>query len=384
MKILITTDWYKPVINGVVTSVASLTDGLEKMGHEVKILTLSSRTRSHKKNNVFYLGSASVEKLYPNARMKIASAHRYIKEIVRWSPDIVHSQCEFNTFPAAIKIARHCGIPLIHTYHTAYEDYTHYFSPSVRVGRYIVSVLSKQLISKVDGVIAPTDKAHEMLQRYKVDRPIVTIPSGIRLDPFLEPMSDEERNQYRERLGISATDRVMVYIGRLAKEKNVEEMFKLLQEGESGFARLLLVGDGPHREPLGWIAHNMGISDKIIFAGMVPPTEVAKYYKVGDVFVSASQSETQGLTYIEAMASGLPILCKQDSCLDGIVENGQNGLMYTTGDELKGLAERLLTDDAFRHTIGREAQSSIRNRFSSQAFAKAVSEFYLEIAENKN
>ena len=381
MKILITTDWYKPVINGVVTSVASLTDGLENMGHEVKILTLSSGRRSHKKNGVFYLGSASAEKIYPNARMKIVSAHRYIKEIVEWTPDIVHSQCEFNTFPLAIKIAKHCNAPVIHTYHTAYEDYTHYFSPSVRVGRYIVSVLSRQLISKVDGVIAPTDKAHEMLQRYGIDRPIVTIPSGIQLDPFLEPMRDEERNQYRAKLGISATDQVLVYIGRLAKEKNIEEIFNFLSEAKSADVKLVLVGDGPHRESLRWIAHNREISSKVIFTGMVPTTEVAKYYKIGDIFVSASQSETQGLTYIEAMASGLPILCKRDSCLDGIVQNGQNGLMYTSDDEFNELAEKLLTDEEFKRSIGQEAQESIHNRFSSEGFAKAVSEFYTTIAQ---
>lgn len=135
MKVLITTDWYKPVINGVVTSVLSLADGLEALGHEVRILTLSGTIHSYCEGNVTYIGSVSVGKIYPNARLKTAMTHGYVRDLIAWKPDVVHSQCEFSTFFLARRITQICRVPLVHTYHTVYEDYTHYFSPSISVGR---------------------------------------------------------------------------------------------------------------------------------------------------------------------------------------------------------------------------------------------------------
>ena len=139
MKILITTDWYKPAVNGVVTSVVSLADGLAAEGAEVRILTLSSDLHSYTKGNVTYLGSVGVGRIYPNARLKAAPSSRYVQELMKWCPDIVHSQCEFSTFFLARKIAEACRCPLVHTYHTVYENFTHYFSPNVRFGKYMAA-----------------------------------------------------------------------------------------------------------------------------------------------------------------------------------------------------------------------------------------------------
>ena len=127
MKILITTDWYRPVINGVVTSVLNLTEQLEKRGYEVKVLTLSRNCHSYKEENVIYAGSVGMGKIYPQARVKIpVVAREYMEELLAWNPDLIHSQCEFSTFFLAKRIAGELDIPIIHTYHTVYEDYTHY------------------------------------------------------------------------------------------------------------------------------------------------------------------------------------------------------------------------------------------------------------------
>lgn len=136
MKILITTDWYKPVINGVVTSVTNLEEGLRGAGHDVRILTLSNDLHSYRKENVTFIGSIGVGVIYPNARLRARLNDPLVQELIDWKPDVVHSQCEFSTFSFAKRIAHESGCPLIHTYHTVYEDFTHYFSPNVRLGHF--------------------------------------------------------------------------------------------------------------------------------------------------------------------------------------------------------------------------------------------------------
>lgn len=134
MKILITTDWYTPAVNGVVTSVKNLQRELERRGHEVRILTLSQSLHSWSRDGVTAIGSVNAGRIYPGARLRTAMAGRWVRELMDWRPDVIHSQCEFSTFFLARRIAEELDVPLVHTYHTVYEDYTHYFSPSVRVG----------------------------------------------------------------------------------------------------------------------------------------------------------------------------------------------------------------------------------------------------------
>lgn len=163
MKILITSDWYKPVINGVVTSVENLKKGLEMAGHDVRILTLSGNVHSEIEDKVYYVGSINVGIVYPNARLKLAVPPKIIRSIMEWKPDVIHSQCEFSTFFIARHIACDCKIPLIHTYHTVYEDYTHYFFQNETVGKKVAKVLSKQILTDTHAVIAPSEKSDPCL-----------------------------------------------------------------------------------------------------------------------------------------------------------------------------------------------------------------------------
>lgn len=132
MKILLTSDWYMPAVNGVVVSVQNLRRGLEARGHEVRILTLSQTARSHSEAGVTYIGSLNAGAVYPGARLRFSFGGKWVKDLLDWGPDIVHSNCEFSTFWLACGIARRLDIPLVHTYHTVYENYTHYISPRKR------------------------------------------------------------------------------------------------------------------------------------------------------------------------------------------------------------------------------------------------------------
>ena len=223
MKILITSDWNPAAVNGVVTSVKNLRHELELRGHEVRVLTLALSHNSWEADGVTYLGSLPVGRIYPGARVRRAFVGRQIQELIRWKPDVVHSQCEFSTFSLARRIAEELDIPLIHTYHTVYEDYTHYFSPSVRLGKKAVAALSRRVAAHADCVIAPTDKVRRLLLGYGVCTPIHVVPSGIDLRRFGKVTAPETLLAMRERFGIPAERKILVNVGRQAEEKNAAE-----------------------------------------------------------------------------------------------------------------------------------------------------------------
>ena len=374
MKVLITTDWYKPVINGVVTSATNLEEGLRKAGNDVRILTLSNDLHSYREGNVIYIGSVGVGMIYPNARLRARLNDPLVQELIDWRPDIVHSQCEFSTFSFARRIARESGCPLVHTYHTVYEDFTHYFSPNVRLGHFLARKFSHYIASQTNAVIVPTEKIRNMLRSYQITQPIFTVPTGLRMDAFLAPLPSEKRTALRRELGLQEGDLALTYIGRLAQEKNIDEVLHFLPDTPQNI-KLLLVGDGPYRDKLETQVRELGVTDRVIFTGMVPPECIADYYKMGDIFVSASRSETQGLTYIEALASGLPLLCRRDDCLNGVLLHDVNGFTYTTEAEFfTGLS--VLSDVQMRQDMGIAAQRAAYAQFSAESFVQKALRVY--------
>lgn len=378
MKILITTDWYTPAVNGVVTSVKNLRRELEARGHEVRILTLSPDLRSETAAGVTRIGSIGAGRIYPGARLRTALAGRWVRQLVEWGPDVVHSQCEFSTFFLARRIAEELNVPLVHTYHTVYEDYTHYFSPSVRWGRRAAAVFSRWITGQTDCVIAPTGKVRQLLLGYGVERPVLVIPSGIDLRRFRRPRDPMAEAVLRASLEIPAGRTVLLFVGRLAAEKNVEELLELRKALGDRPVTLLLVGDGPHRQALEARAAELGLTaPDVIFAGQVPPEQVADWYRLGTVFVSASTSETQGLTYAEALASGLPVLCRADPCLDGVIRRGENGWQYETAEAFLRQMETILEDSALVTSMG-AATAASAEPFSAERFARRVEAVYLD------
>jgi len=376
MKVLITTECYEPTVNGVVTSVKNLKNELIRLGHEVRILTLSDSMFSYKKDGVVYLGSMSVDKIYPGVRFSLSRDNKYIDEVLDWKPDIVHSQSEFSTFPVARKISNKLQIPLIHTYHTVYEDYTHYFSPVEKWGKTMAALFTRTTLKHTDLVIAPTEKVYSLLKNYGVEQEIRVIPTGINLQKFRRQISPEEKNGLKDTLRIPRDNRVLLVVGRLAKEKNIEEILLFLSLMKQPDLTLLIVGDGPHMESLQKVAEQLGILDNVVFAGMVAPQNIGAYYQLGEVFVSGSNSETQGLTYIEALANGVPILCRKDDCLTDVISDGVNGWQYESFHQFRIKLRRMLaspTSEAQKKLIVSGVQ-----RYSSTNFGKEVERLYTD------
>ena len=378
MKVLITTDWYAPVINGVVTSVLLLQRELERLGHEVRVVTLSNSLHSYKDGPVYYMGSVSAGKIYPGARLRISQKHSMMRELMAWRPDVIHSQCEFSSFRVAYALSNRLGIPIIHTYHTVYEDYTHYFSPSVRVGRYVVSAFSRWICRHAACIVAPSRKVELLLRNYNVRAPIQVIPTGVDLSAYRETPAQGRLEELRRRWHIPEDHTILLYLGRMAKEKNLERLIDQIASAGRRDVTLLLVGDGPDREAALDRALERGVD--VIYTGMVPHSEAPDYYRLGDIFVTASTSETQGLTYFEALAAGVPVLCRRDACVEGVVENGFNGWQYETGEDFARYLTDFCGDGELRRRMSRAAWES-SERFSAEAFGAAAEALYRSLEE---
>lgn len=376
MKILITSDTYSPMVNGVVTSTINLYKELKKQGHDVKVLTLSSTGKSYVENDIYYLKSVAV-RVYPGARIGATINDKLLKNIIQWKPDIIHSQTEFSTLVYARYIVKKLSVPHVHTYHTMYEDYLKYIFKGKLLKKENLKKIVRRLLNKMDLIIAPTVKVKETLINYGVYTHISVIPSGIDLSKFMIDIYDEEKQMLRSMLNIKRNEKVIVYVGRIGEEKNIEEVITNFTElyNIDKKVKLIIVGGGPYLEILKDVAIENKIQDQIIFTGMVTPKEIYKYYKIGDVFVTASTSETQGLTYVEALSCGLPVLCKYDQCIDNVIVNTYNGYAYRTKEEFIHEALKILNDAAYRNKLSQNALSKAKE-FSKEVFGEKVSEQY--------
>lgn len=393
MKILLTSDWYKPIVNGVVTSVVNLKKELEERGHEVKVLTLSPIYQSYEKEDVYYIKSLNLEMIYPNARATLPHAEGLIQELIHWKPDIVHSQCEFMTFSYAVKISKKCKCPLLHTYHTIYEDYIHYLPGGLSTYKFgvafekkLVAQFSKSILNKTDQIIVPTEKVEKILEKYEVEEPISVIPTGIDLKNFQKKITKEECQNLKKQWNIPLKNKVLISVGRLAKEKNLEEILNyfarlIYEEGKQDLT-LVIVGDGPDRERLEEISEKLSLTGKVIFTGMVNPQDVGIYYQLGDVFVCASNSETQGITYIEALASGRPALCRKDECLNQVITDGYNGFQYETYEYFKIHLEYILEDETRKEEMGFSAKETACF-YSTWNFCTMAERLYKEVLKRQ-
>lgn len=381
MKILITTDCYTPMINGVVTSIRNLETQLRKHGHEVKILCPSQYLHGESQDNIVRIGSIGAGKFCNGARAAVCFRKSSLQKLIDWKPDIIHSQSEFFSFAMAKRIAAAVNCPIVHTYHTIYEDYTHYFSPSIALGRKAVVTMTRHVLQHAEAVIAPSRKVETLLRSYGVQKPIAVIPTGLDLQRFETRFPQSQVDTLKRSLGISPEQKVLLTVGRVAKEKNLAELLDYFERLSLPDAVLCIVGGGTYLETLRQFAAEQGIADRVIFTDAVSPDKISLYYQIGDIFLSASQSETQGLTYLEALASGLPLVCRKDACLDGVVTDGWNGGLYTSFESFQKWIAAFCGDAAATQQLSRHAVQTA-DRFSAARFAEKVESCYQEVLKN--
>lgn len=336
MRIGLFTDTYYPEINGVATSTQQLKKGLEALGHQVYVFAPSNPQKYTEEINVVREKSVAFL-LYKDRRASVFSIKNAVKEIKELKLDIIHSQTEFTLGHLAKKCAEEFNLPRVHTYHTVYEDYTHclkFPGCNSELVKNMVRRISKMICSKADTIVVPTAKVKELLISYGVTNKIFVQPTGIDHKKFSSPDMDTVK-KLKLKYNISSQNKILVFAGRMSREKNVGELIEYLPEiiSKQPDTKLVIVGDGPERANIQWAVKKLSLEDNVIFTGIVPWSEIENYYALGDIFVCGSTSETQGLTYIEALASGKPLLVRYDDCLRNVLFQNKNGIGYTNKKE---------------------------------------------------
>lgn len=332
MNIGIFTDTYFPQVSGVATSIKTLKDDLERKGNSVYIFTT---TDPHVPDdavepNVFRFTSVPFVS-FTDRRVAVRGmfhAYHVAKEL---NLDIVHTQTEFSMGYIGKFVARQLKVPTVHTYHTMYESYLHYIMNGHLLRPYHVKQFMRAYLYHVTAVITPSDRAEESLQRYGVKQPISVIPTGVDLTQF----KAAKNPKLREQLGLADVP-VLLSLSRVAYEKRIDKVIDAMPAIVAACPQvvLLVVGDGPAREDLEKQTRELQMQDHVRFIGEVDHSEVPDYYRAADIFVSASDSESQGLTYIEALAAGRKVVAFAGEYTNSLLDDPAIGTTFTAQSEL--------------------------------------------------
>ena len=381
MNIGLFTDSYPPYINGVSTSLYNLREALKKLGHTVYIVTVNDSIIKHEyddKEKILRIPGIPIgiydyrlSEIYPVSTVKI---------IKKWKLDVIHSHTEFGVGIFARILAKKFKIPLVHTYHTLYEDYTHYITHNHfnKLSKKIVKDLTKvYCVKTAKETIVPTDKIYKLFkEKYMITKNVSVIPSGIDIERFFEENVEQDKvERIKEKYGITKDDFTIIFVGRLAQEKNIEFLLnaqqKLIEIGINNI-KLLIVGDGPDKENYINITRKLNIFDKVIFTGKIEQDKIQYYYQCADAFVTASNSETQGLTVIEAMAAGVVPICINDMAFIDMLPK------KSLFNNQKEYINRLITFSADEE-LRKEYKAEIRKKaeeYSSNTYAQRVLNVY--------
>ena len=321
LRIAMFTDSALPILNGVSISVDALIGELRNQGHSVHLYCNRYPGRVDPDPNTFRFRAVEFP-LWPGYPLPLPPFIRMLQKFRRHQYDVIHTHTPFLNGMVALRWAESHEIPIVSTYHTLYDRYAHYVKLlPYRYVRFRIAKHTNYYYNRATHVITPSEAALKWLRRHSVESPISVIPTGSPRPGLFD------RSQVRHELGIAPETKLLLYVGRLAREKN---LLMLLESAASAFKidpslRLWLVGDGPFRAECVAKVRSLGIGDRVKFVGFVPRTDVDRYYAAADLFVFPSFTETQGLVVQEAMQFGLPAVVVAGGGAGEAVEEGVNG-----------------------------------------------------------
>ena len=391
MKIGIFTDAYEPHISGVTTSIKMLKTALEKMHHEVFIVTANLDNNKFiydDKNRIIYLPGIKTG-IYETKLTGIYSK-KAMKIIKNWHLDVIHSQTEFGIGYFSRIVAKKLNLPIVHTYHTLYEDYVHYVTHghfNNLAKKLAIKITKYYCEKKCDELIVPTDKIKDLfINKYNISQPINVIPTGIDIDKFkLTPNIKKEIENIKKKYKIKDTDFIIGSVGRIAPEKsfdkllyNIKEMIKVNTN-----IKVMLVGGGPDLDNLKELTKKLHLEDYVIFTDKVNYDLVPAYFNTFNVIVSFSKTETQGLTIIEGLAASKPTICIEDDSFKAMIEPNYNGYLFKNDNEFKDYIFKLMNDKKLYKDMSTNARNSTY-KYSKEVFASEVLKVYHKAIEKKS
>jgi len=390
MRIGIFTEVYKPYVSGVVTSILMLKKSLEDLGHDVYVVTINMEKMKYEYNEKEkIIKIPGIESgIYSSFKISNIYPIKATNQIRKWRLDVIHTHTEGSIGTYGRILSKQFDIPIVHTYHTMYEDYIYLVTkgfldrPAKKVLEYFTSFYCDKTVSEL---IVPTKKTYDLFKiKYGIERDINIIPTGIDTDRFKSSNFDKlEINKLKKELGISSNDFVLLSVSRISKEKNIKFLLdsqKVISKKYKNI-KLLIVGDGPELETYKKISESH--KDSVIFTGMVPYDKVTLYYQLGNAFVTASDTETQGLTVIEGMAASLPVICMDDDSFKIAVMDDYNGKFFKTKKEYINAVYELYENKNKYNMMRKQALNS-SEQFSVRYYGEKVLKVYKKaIDDNK-
>ena len=391
MRIGIFTDSYYPLVSGVATSIEMLKIALEEMGHTVFIVAQNLENHRFiydKKNRIIRL--PGIKTNIPNIKITSIYSSKAMKIIKNeWHLDIIHAQTEGTIGSFSHIVAKRLKLPIVHTYHTLYEDYIYYVTHG-HFDRFAKKVLAKYTKyyydHKCDEVIVPTDKIKDIfINKYHIENNIFVIPSGIDIKKFYPTKSSRKKAQeIRKKYKIKDDDFVIGSVGRVASEKSFDKIIQALPDivKINPKVKFMLVGDGVELSALKKQAEKLKVNKNVVFTGLIDYELIANYYQAFDVMISFSKTETQGMTIIEGLAAAKPTICINDTSFTSIIQNDYNGYLFNTNEEFKKYIFDLCYDKELYKTLSNNAKNSVYS-YSKEVFASRVLKVYYQALKKK-
>ncbi len=403
MNIAFFSDTFLPNVNGVVTYLVETGRQLKMMGHRVLFVVPKSPksvpTQTSKNlhvpegfssKEIFFMPSMSIDRLYPQYRMAMTYSYGMDKALSKFKPDILHMQGPMSIGFGGIVAAKRFNKPLIGTYHTfaASEEMFKIFGikkgRGTRVLKRLIWEYTNLFYNRCNAVIAPTGEMADILKRNGVNRRLVILHEGLDLSQF-KILRPEEKEKVKDSFNLT-DKKVVVFIGRLSREKNLTLMVnafaKVLERVKE--AHLLLIGDGPAREELTRAVDKLNMTNRVTFTGFMERSELLKsgILASSNLFLCTSKFETFGLSALEAIASGLPVVAVESQGVAELIDG--NGLI--SSDQEKDIAEnviKILTNPEMAKRFGKRSLL-VRERYAIEKVTGELVDFYEETIRDYN
>lgn len=382
MRIALFSDTYSPEINGVAIHVAALKEALEDLGHEVLVVTTTPKSDTLKENNgVLHCPSIKLKRIYGYGLSMPINMKQY-NIIKKFNPHVIHIHTEFGIGLFGILVAKMLKRPVVYTLHTIYDDYVYYVVPKplVKTGQRIFYKYIRLLYKRATVITGPSPKSHEYLVNAGLHRNIEIIPNPVDVDKFsVENVNNKDIISIKKQYNIPENAFIGCIISRVGKEKSIDVLLDYIAKYSkiNKDFRFLIVGDGPARESLQAQAKKLNIDDITIFTGKIPNDKLLPYYAACDVFLTASLSDTNSISMLEAMSMGLPIIQREDPINKGQVIENVNGFIFNDVDSfIKKMELVYKMDHKERLKLKQSVRNSVISSNTKNSTASKVVEVY--------
>lgn len=381
MKILVLSDVYFPRVNGVSTSIQTFRRELRRLGHEIWIVAPEYGQPATDEDGIDRVASRPVLFDPEDRMMRPRALSQRLAELHARRFDLVHVQTPFVAHYAGIRLARRLDVPCIETYHTFFEEYLFHYLPILpkNAWRAVARLFSRRQCNQLDGLVVPSEAMREVLVEYGVRTAMRVIPTGMPLDAFQEG----DRAAFRSRHDIAAGQPALVFVGRVAFEKNIDFLLRVVRELKQTTHPdivLIIAGEGPAERRLRRLGSDLGLEANLRFVGyLARGVELSGCYQAGDAFVFASRTETQGLVLLEAMSLGVPVVSTAVMGTRDILA-ARRGALVAEEDVADFAAQirRVLDDAELRRRLGEEGRAYAR-QWAAAGPAQALLAFYRDL-----